>query len=235
MIGHEEYAKNYDSNLIDKQSAIFDSVELGSIVYAILPFSEKKLTAIGDKHQYRPYIVIHKADDVIYAFACSTSNYKTRYKVHVSKRDVLDKSTFIYTGNVYALNSKHLIDFIGSTNPVLLRKIKRLIPFSSQYLEYFDSVPCGCIKGDIIHYKNADYYVFIESESKLYLHPIVPDCHSDYCVPLPENRTEFAGKCIDTNKEVQIPSDSPYEFVTYINDSFVKCIQNTKQLKARVK
>ena len=234
-VGTAEYAKTYDSGLANKQKLIFDSIGLGSVVYAVLPFSEIELAKIGETHQYRPYVIIGKSGDTAYALSCSTSNAKIRFKVHVSKRDIFDRSTFIYTKTIYTLNAGHIIDRLGTLNLTVLRKIRRMMPFSSEYLNYFDGIPPGCVKGDVLQYEHSRYYVFVETDSRLYLHPVVSERTSEYCVPLPEEMQDLTGTFVDTETEFQIPVDACYEFLFWTGDGFIRGIQTAKQLKTRKK
>ena len=235
MVGMEKYASTYDSDLFDRQNEIFSRVDLGSIVYAVIPFSETELAKIEVSHQYRPYIIICKDEDTVSAFSCSTSNCRTPYKVHVSKRDIYDKSTFIYTGTVYTLKPEHITSYIGTLSPALLRKVKRMVPFSSSYLDCFDNVPCGCVKGDVISYDGKEFYVYAENDSFLSLHPVIRECRTEYSVPFPDKVPDLSGKFIDTDTAVRIPSSASYTFTAYSNDPFIKYVQNIKQMKARAK
>ena len=234
-VGTAEYTKKYDSSLANKQKLIFDSIGLGSVVYAVLPFSEKELAKIGETHQYRPHVIIGKSGDTAYALSCSTSNAKTCHKVHVSKRDVFDRSTFIYTNTIYTLNASHIIDCLGTLSSAVLRKVRRMMPFSSEYLSCFKNISLGCVKGDVICYENSWYYVFVETDSKLYLHSVISECTSEYCIPLPERIKDLTGTFVDTETEFTIPADASYIFLSWTGDGFIREIQTAKQLKARKK
>ena len=92
--GTESFREVYEISGKNSSKQIFDQAVLGSVIYARMPLSDEILNSIDIKHQFRPYIVIYRNNESIFCYRCSSVNHTTKYKVHVSKRELYKKIRF---------------------------------------------------------------------------------------------------------------------------------------------
>ncbi len=62
--------------LTESQKEIFLSLEPGHVIWALMPYDITVLEKIEESHRVRPYLVIYKDEEYIYAYESSSRESK---------------------------------------------------------------------------------------------------------------------------------------------------------------
>jgi hypothetical protein len=165
--------------VIAENMCLFDQLEVGDMVWAKMPLSEEKLAKIPYSHRTRPYLVIAKAENVIYAYQASShkrsclNNY-SNYGINQVKLGY-DKNSWINLYELYEVPAENLLCKMRHLNVHDLEMIaKRLTVLKNNGLEVkatFD-VPFKFSIGDVLQLKDEEgkeifCYVFESSGNRL--------------------------------------------------------------------
>lgn len=163
----------------NEQAQLLNSIEIGDLVWAKMPLPESELAYIEPTHRFRPYLVIKKDDESIYAYQASSkkatclNNFKS-YVINQSNKGY-DKNSWVNLSVLYKVPCENLLYKMIHLNDHDLSMIdKRLNILKNRGTELRQTLnlPIQYAAGDVITYtdengKESIYYVFSVEGNKL--------------------------------------------------------------------
>ncbi len=191
---------------------VFNTVNVGDVVYCLMPLDDHILRKIEKDHRIRPYVIIDKKDDHLIGFQCSTSYipkgpkyyshtlYASKY---LKKRDSyidLTKTCVIPYQNIRSYFETVSLDDQATIN----KKLDILAKKRGTDLRFdVKTVPCS---GDVIEANGRTYYVHEIKVGRMVVIPTVNQRPRNYIYL--KN-----GFYLDMKKVTTIRLDTPFEYV----------------------
>lgn len=170
---------------------LLEELQPGDMVWAKMPLSKKKLKKIEESHRIRPYLVVSKDKNAIYAYQTSSKRqtYANNYETYG-----IDQTRFGYYRNshidlslIWKVPKKNLIKKMWHLPNLDLSMIAKRLKIQSDRGEIgvfqFDDIPVQIGEGDVISYSVCDTklaYVYGRGKDSLLCYPLSPVKESNY-------------------------------------------------------
>ena len=150
----------------------YDQIQIGDLVWALMPLKPEELEAIEENHRIRPYLIVAKDETDIYGYYCSSkrnNRYLASYKLD---KDIYNhrKNTYVYLTNTYKIPRANFKDIYSPVATYNLMMIERKLMVNSRYIRgliHFDLSITHQI-GDIIRVENKLYYIYQIDNTNIY-------------------------------------------------------------------
>ena len=150
----------------------YDQIQIGDLVWALMPLKPEELEAIEENHRIRPYLIVAKDETDIYGYYCSSkrnNRYLASYKLD---KDIYNhrKNTYVYLTNTYKIPRANFKDIYSHVATYNLMMIERKLMVNSRYIRgliHFDLSITHQI-GDIIRVENKLYYIYQIDNTNIY-------------------------------------------------------------------
>lgn len=182
--------RKFGSLYTEDQLHLFNFLKEGDIVFSHMPLGYGKMYDIPEGHKSRPYLIVKKTKNHIYAHQSSSSKRKSlssikRFDIlssdpkegfNISYKAITNDSYFDLS-KLYKLEKHHLIEFFfritKEQKKELYRKLLCLKDNGEDIIlfDYNYKIEIG----DVVKYKKQYYYVFSKSIDRYVLYPIKED------------------------------------------------------------
>lgn len=217
------------------KTKLFDDLQIGDMVWAQMPLSDEKLMCIDESYRIKPYLVVGKDDNGIYAFQSShiritkMNNFQI-YGVDMSKFGY-EKNSWIQLVNIKKipienLKSKmvHLSDYdLSMIQKRLKIQQNRGKPTSSDF-----NIPIKICEGDVIQYLTAQkmlLYVHAVDNGKFICYPISFQYRKNW-IKIKINKKLFF---IDFNNQITVADVNNTLIVDIANNIEINAIERKKE------
>jgi len=151
--------------------SLFEELCPGDVVWALMPLSEEELSAIEESHRIRPYLVVGKDDNAIYAYQSSSkkqkfaNNYQT-YNINQMKLGYSRNSNIDLTC-LRKLPEENLLKIMQHLSEQELSLIAKKLKIQSNHgkkINYSFDVPVQVCEGDVVSIDSDNMYYVYGSE-----------------------------------------------------------------------
>lgn len=235
------YRKNYYT---EKQYELFQSLQVGDIVYAQMPLSDWEISKVPEGHKNRPYLIVGKDEKHIYGFPSTHKKLKKsflqhyyiskeKYPVFMMHDKIVKKKQMSYFDlqKERQLSIEHLISYSSTLDEDDLKQIEKRILITEELCKEKRKHFRVWVEpqiGDIVWMNKNYWYVFKRNGQRLFCHPLSKESN--------ENSYE-----IIMNKEtysIQLDSYEIFENVKKYRFSWIlekKDIDTIQKEKNRIK
>ncbi len=151
------------------QRDLFEKIQPGDLVFCRMPLTDKVLKNVPEGHRSRPYLIIKKAENEMYGYACSTHPKKLKsYEKHTFVNRVYDekkhryKDSCVQFDKAFIIPVSHILQFYEELDEYTINQIARELQVyknirGKNILQF--SKPVSFLVGDIIQLNNKYYYL----------------------------------------------------------------------------
>lgn len=218
---------------------LFNSLEVGDIVWAQMPLPNEVLELVEENQQVRPYLVLRKDNDNIYAFKTSCkkvtemNNYQS-YKINLGEFSS-EKNNWIHLTTVKEIpidNLRHKITHLSHYDLSMIEKLLEIQRNRGKLLDVFLNMPVKICKGDVIQCLTAQkmlHYVYDVEDDKLICYPLSYQ-YRKHWTKIKINRNPFF---VDFNNQIIISDIENVNIFDIANNGEIGLIEKKRRLKKR--
>ena len=168
-----------------KQKELFAQIQPGDLVFCRMPVTDRALNKVPEGHRSRPYLIVQKAENEMYGYACFTHPKKLElYEKHVFVNRVYDeenkkyKDSCVQFDQAFIIPTSHILNFYEELDEYTIHQIARELQVcknirKKDILQF--SQPISFLVGDIIQLNHKYYYLKEIRDSKYIVYPFNQD------------------------------------------------------------
>lgn len=217
-----------------KYQKLYDKIQVGDVYFAKMPLPKKELKRIPKTHQQRPYVIVKKENNKLYAYKCTGTklNWLKNYEYYPFKQSAYDtsKDSYILLNEIYELPVENIINYYTTLYPKTIKELERRIGISNRNgnsLPRFN-VQYNIEVGDIFVLDKQFYYVYQKDSTYIYTHKVYGKQSKDnlklICIKI-DDKDYF----ISHRKQQQFSSKDRYIIIKMLNYEQQEYIKTKKQ------
>lgn len=177
-----------------EQKIIFENIIVGDVIYAKLPVSLEQEKIIEESHLHRPFLVVKKGKNEVYAFVFSSVKRKKLHTYDFYKQPFLfynnSKPSYIYLNDLKKIPIQNIHKIIKHMDENTLMKLDKRLFISSNNGHSKPRFNMHLIpeKGDIVKNGEQLYLVVSRNDEKLIVNKVFLDFTDEQDISVIKNK-----------------------------------------------